>query len=126
MLKADIGSNIKCISKEYYSRDQHKAKLSNHMVSLIGGIKAIVFELQEELRPVRENNLRSRKTIFGSSMSKSAFYASKIFSLQRLQHSQRKPGPTRYHGQAANKNWRVHWPGGLIWKPFLCRQSHLQ
>lgn len=72
------------------------------MVSLIGGIKAIVFELQEELRPVRENNLRSRKTIFGSSMSKSAFYVSKIFSLQRLQRSERKPGPTRYHGQAAN------------------------
>lgn len=102
LLKADRGSNIKCISKEYYSRDQDKAKLTNHMVSLIGSIKAIIFELQRELRPVRESNLRSRKTVFCSSTSKSAFYASKIFSLQQLQHSQRKPGHTRYHGQAAN------------------------
>ena len=102
LLKADIGSNIKCTSKEYYFRDQDKANWTNYMVSLIGSIKAIIFELQGELRPVRENNLRSRKTVFCSSTSKSAFYARKIFSLQQLQHSQRKPGHTRYHGQAAN------------------------
>lgn len=54
----------------------------------------------------------------------SAVYTSKIFSLQRVQHSQWKPGHTRYHGQVVNTNWKVTDP--RIWKPFLLHQSHLQ